>query len=394
MQMALPQALEAAVRGQSLVKLILSAPQAVASGTVDCPPTRYTIRYIQLKDKLQLQWTARTGSKEVHENLTLKESLARLDAIFPKTYREANLLTTEADSQFRSRNGISVKARQKSNQRVAPPVAHNRTKNYLIPEGQPCPFLEAIGVMTPDGHVRASMTHKFHQINRFLELVNDILPNLPTEGPIRVVDFGSGKSYLTFALHHLLVGVQQREVAILAIDQNTEVIATCRGLCERLDLQGIEFAAQSISSVEQSGPVHLAVALHACDGATDQALAQAVRWKSDVILAVPCCQHEVAKSIESAPLELLLRHGILKERFSALATDALRAAALDTAGYKTQILEFIDLDHTPKNLLIRAIKRREGETSATTGTAYAELKTHLGLSSLATDLIQGSLGST
>ena len=384
MQMTLPQALEAAVRGQTLVKLVLSAPQVDASGAADRPPTRFTIRSVQLKDRLQLQWTARTGSQEIHENLTLKESLARLDEIFPQTYREANLLSTDADSQFRSRNGKTVKAKQKSNQRVAPPVAHNRTKNYLIPEGQPCPFLEAIGVMTPDGRVKASMTHKF----RFLELVNDILPHLPAEGPIRVVDFGSGKSYLTFALHHLLVGVQQREVEILAIDQNAEVIDTCRGLCERLQLTGIEFAAQSISSVEQSGPVHLAVALHACDGATDQALAQAVRWKSDVILAVPCCQHEVAKSVESAPLELLLRHGILKERFSALATDALRAAALDTAGYKTQILEFIDLDHTPKNLLIRAVKRREGEASATTGTAYAELKAHLGLATLATDQIQ------
>lgn len=387
MPMTLTQALEAAVRGQTLVKLVLSAPQAGSSEASDRPPTRFTIRTVQLKDRLQLQWTARTGSKEVHENLTLNESLLRLESLFPQTYREANLLTTEADAQFRSRNGKTVKARQKSNQRAAPPVSHNRTKNYLIPEGQPCPFLEAIGVMTPDGRVKASMTHKFHQINRFLELVNDILPHLPTEGQLRVVDFGSGKSYLTFALHHLLVGVQQREVEILAIDQNAEVIDTCRGLCERLQLSGIEFAAQSIASVEQCGPVHLAVALHACDGATDQALAQAVRWKSDVILAVPCCQHEVAKSIESAPLELLLRHGILKERFSALATDALRAAALDTVGYKTQILEFIDLDHTPKNLLIRAVKRREGEASATTSTAYAELKAHLGLGALTTDRI-------
>lgn len=322
MPMTLPQALEAAVRGQTLVKLVLSAPQADTAGDTDRPPPRFTVRTVQLKDRLQLQWTARTGSREVHENLPLKESLTRLESLFPQIYREANLLTTEADAQFRSRNGKTVKARQKSNQRAAPPVSHNRTKNYLIPEGQPCPFLEAIGVMTPDGRVKASMTHKFHQINRFLELVNDILPHLPAEGPIRVVDFGSGKSYLTFALHHLLVGVHHREVEILAIDQNAEVIETCRGLCERLQLSGIEFAAQSIASVEQSGPVHLAVALHACDGATDQALSQAVRWKSDVILAVPCCQHEVAKSIESAPLELLLRHGILKERFSALATDA------------------------------------------------------------------------
>ena len=195
-----------------------------------------------------------------------------------------------------------------------------------------------------------------------------------------------GKSYLTFALHHLLTKVQQRAVRILAIDQNQDVIETCRGLCERLQLDGIEFAAQPISAVEQTEPVHLAVALHACDGATDQALAQAVRWQSDVILAVPCCQHEVARSIASEPLDLLLRHGILKERFAALATDALRAAALEAAGYRTQILEFVDLDHTPKNLLIRAVKRREGEVVSSE--SYAALKFHLGLTTLATDQIR------
>lgn len=388
MRLSFAQTFEAAVRDKTLVKLILSAPQPVTQPGGSPPPSRYTIRSVEVKDRLQLQWTARSGSRETHANLSLKESLSRLEEIFPKVYREANLLSTAVDSQFRSRDGVSIKARQKAGQRQAPVSSHNRTKNYLIPEGQPCPFLEAIGVMTAAGQVRASMSHKFHQINRFLELVNDVLPHLPTEGKLRVVDFGSGKSYLTFALHHLLVHVHHREVEILAIDQNSDVIATCRDLCERLQLPGIEFAAQAISAVQQEGPVNLAVALHACDGATDQALAQAVRWKSDVILAVPCCQHEVAKSIESKSLDLLLRHGILKERFAALATDALRVAALDNAGYRTQILEFVDLDHTPKNLLIRAVKRRDGETSAITRSDYDSFKQQLGLSTLTTDQVR------
>lgn len=387
MRLALSLALEAAVQSQTLVKLVLSAPKPGAKPLPERQPSRYTVRCVQLKDGLQLQWTARVGTQEVHENLSLNHSLSRLESVFPMTFREANLLTTAADSQFRSRDGVAVKASQKSTQRKPPPVSHNREKQYLIPEGQPCPFLEAIGVMTEDGRVRASMTHKFHQINRFLELVHDIVPHLPKEGQLRVVDFGSGKSYLTFALHHLLARVEQREVRILAIDQNADVIETCRGLCERLQLEGIEFVAQPISAVEQTEAVHLAVALHACDGATDQALAQAVRWQSDVILAVPCCQHEVALSIQSEPLELLLRHGILKERFAALATDALRAASLEAAGYRTQILEFVDLDHTPKNLLIRATKRQSHESAAETKTSYAEFKTHLGLTSLATDQI-------
>lgn len=383
---SLTPAFEAAVSSQTLVKLVLSAPSSDHKSKAEPPPIRYTVRYVQLKDGLQLQWTARIGTQEKHENLSVRESLSRVEQLFPKIFREANLLTTATDFQFRSRDGVSVKATEKATQRTPPPVAHNREKQYLIPEGQPCPFLEAIGVMTAEGRVRASMSHKFHQINRFLELVNDIVPHLPPEGVLRVVDFGSGKSYLTFALHHLLTKVQQREVRILAIDQNADVIETCRGLCERLQLDGIEFLAQPIREVQQGEPVHLAVALHACDAATDQALTQAVRWQSDVILAVPCCQHEVAKFITSAPLELLLKHGILKERFAALATDALRAAALEAAGYRTQILEFVDLDHTPKNLLIRAVKRRD-EEGASSG-SYAALKAHLGLTTLATDLIR------
>ena len=382
---SLTPAFEAAVSSQTLVKLVLSAPASVSTSKAEPPPTRYTVRCVQLKDGLQLQWTARIGTQERHENLSVRESLSRVEQLFPQVFREANLLTTATDFQFRSRDGASVKATEKPTQRTPPPVAHNREKQYLIPEGQPCPFLEAIGVMTAEGRVRASMSHKFHQINRFLELVNDIVPHLPAEGELRVVDFGSGKSYLTFALHHLLTKVQQRAVRILAIDQNQDVIETCRGLCERLELSGIEFLAQPIGAVQQSEPVHLAVALHACDAATDHALTQAVRWQSDVILAVPCCQHEVARSIASSPLDLLLKHGILKERFAALATDALRAAALESAGYRTQILEFVDLDHTPKNLLIRAVKRREEEV--TSSSPYEALKSQLGLSTLATDQI-------
>lgn len=383
---SLTPAFEAALSSQTLVKLVLSTPNAGTKTKAETPPTRYTVRSIQLKSEHQLQWTARVGTQETHENLSVRASLLRVAQLFPQVFREANLLTTASDFQFRSRDGASVKATEKAAQRTPPPVTHNRKKQYLIPEDHPCPFLEAIGVMTAEGRVRASMSHKFHQINRFLELVHDIIPDLPPDGQLRVVDFGSGKSYLTFALHHLLVNVQQREVRILAIDQNADVIETCRGLCERLQLDGIEFAAQPISAVEQTEPVHLAVALHACDGATDQALAQAVRWQSDVILAVPCCQHEVAKSIQSEPLDLLLRHGILKERFAALATDALRAAALESAGYRTQIIEFIDLDHTPKNLLIRAVKCRAAEVVSRE--PYEMLKRHLGLTTLATDRIR------
>lgn len=372
---------ELAFRLKSLVRLVLSAPDRKSASDI----SRYTVRSVQLKDGMHLQWTSRSGTQERHENLSLKASLARITEFFPRVFREGNLLTSERDYQFRSRDGQTVQASEKPGQRSAPAVEHNRGKHYLIPEGQPCPFLEAIGVMTPEGRVRASMAHKFHQINRFLELVQDIVPQLPPDGTLRVVDFGSGKSYLTFALHHLLTQIHHRTVQILAIDQNAGILETCSGLCDRLDISGIEFRAAAIGAVELSETVDLAVALHACDTATDEALAQAVRWQAKVILAVPCCQHQIAQSVDSKAMQLILKHGILKERFAALATDALRAEALDCAGYRTQVVEFVDLDHTPKNLLLRAVRRKF--PVADQRIAYSQLKSALGLSEIASDRI-------
>lgn len=376
---------QAACANRTLVKCVLSAPLSAPSA----PPSRQTLRLIDLKDGTQVQWSARSGTQEIHKNRTIAQSLLELSALFPTVYQEVNLLLTTEKHHWRARGGAVIAGQVAAESRSAPVVAHNRAKQHLIPEGTPCPFLEAIGVMTPVGQVRAKMAHKFHQINRFLELVNDIVPELAAEGPLRVVDFGSGKSYLTFALQHLLVGVHQRETRILAVDQNAAIIETCRGICQQLSLTGIEFQTAAIEAVTPPGPIDLAVALHACDGATDHALAQAVRWNTQVILAVPCCQHEVARSIASESLEPLLRHGILKERLAALATDGLRVAALEAAGYRTQILEFVDLDHTPKNLLIRAVRRSPADPTAEAAarTRYTTLKSALGLTQLTTDVI-------
>jgi len=181
---------------------------------------------------------------------------------------------------------------------------------------------------------------------------------------IRVVDFGCGKSYLTLAIHHLLTVVHKRQVDIQGIDRTEDVVATCRSVADRLELEGIRFEASDIGDAKANGQVHLAVALHACDTATDAALAKAVQWKANVILAAPCCQHEIAAQMQAESLELLESHGILKERFAALATDAMRAAALEAAGYRTQVIEFIDLDHTAKNLLIRAARRERVDAEA------------------------------
>jgi SAM-dependent methyltransferase len=239
------------------------------------------------------------------------------------------------------------------------------------------PFLVELGVMTPDGAVRKSRYDKFRQVNRFLELVDDVVPSLRPEGTLRVVDFGCGKSYLTFAIHHLLTAIRGREVELVGLDLKEDVIAACSALAERSGAAGLRFEHGDIAGFDAGEGVDLVVSLHACDTATDEALAQAVRWEADAILAVPCCQKEAYRQLESSLLAPMLRHGLAKERFAALVTDALRAQLLELAGYRTQLVELVALEHTAKNVLIRAVKGTPAGAEART--AYEQLRDSLGL---------------
>ena len=235
-------------------------------------------------------------------------------------------------------------------------LVHDRPKQHVLPDGEPVPFLVELGVMTAEGKVRASRYDKFRQVNRFLELVGDVLPDLPG-GPLRVVDFGSGKSYLTFALHHLLTVVHGREVEIVGLDLKQDVVERCEALARKLGADGLRFEEGDIAGYEALGGVDLVVSLHACDTATDAALNRAVRAEAPVIFAVPCCQHELLAQLDNTALGPLLRHGTLRERFAAEVTDAARAQLLGAVGYDVQVVEFVELEHTPKNVLLRAVAR-------------------------------------
>ncbi|MCA9069540.1 MAG: SAM-dependent methyltransferase, partial [Planctomycetaceae bacterium] len=210
-------------------------------------------------------------------------------------------------------------------------------------------------------------------------LVNDVVPHLPSQGILKVVDFGCGKSYLTFALHHLLREIHQRDVRIVGLDRKSSVVRDCQSIAKRLNCVGLEFREGDIWN-HQEDQIHLAVSLHACDTATDEALAKAVAWQADVILAVPCCQHEIAAMLPPEILPTIQQHGILKDRLAAIFTDSLRSAALESLGYKTQVVEFIEMEHTAKNVLIRAI-RRTTSTSALNEAQqkYHQLKTEMGI---------------
>ena len=341
----------AIIEGDCLA-LVLSKPRKVAGDV----PEKLTVRPVTVGDAAAYQFVARRNNQETHENLAPADAGRRIAELFVAAYAHCHLFTVKADYIARGAIGGSIRFRKMAATKTRRVKTHNRAKNYLIADGEPCPFLIEMGVMTPAGRVRNSKYQKFRQINRYLELVNDIYEQLPATGTLNVVDFGCGKSYLTFALHYLLTKLHARTVQIVGLDRKTDVIKNCRAIAKRLNCAGLEFREGDIATHEADEPVHLAVSLHACDTATDDALAQAIRWRADVILAVPCCQHELAEKIDSPALAALLRHGILKERFAAEATDGLRAAALEICGYRTQVVEFIDMEHTPKNILLRAVR--------------------------------------
>ena len=221
------------------------------------------------------------------------------------------------------------------------------------------PFLVELGVQTAEGKVVKAKYDKFRQINRYLEFVRDILPALPREGrPLKIIDFGCGKSYLTFALYYYLKIMNQYDICVIGLDLKKDVIENCQALADKLGYDSLKFQVGDIGSYENDTErVDMVVTLHACDTATDHALAKAVRWNARVILSVPCCQHELNRQISCDALSPVLKYGLIKERMAALLTDAVRADLLEEYGYDTQILEFIDMEHTPKNILIRAVKK-------------------------------------
>lgn len=249
-------------------------------------------------------------------------------------------------------------------------LAHNRQKKYLVDESEPSELLQELGIQTQEGKIRREMFDKFKQINRFLEIISDILPELGPEP--QIVDFGCGKAYLTFALKSLLP-----QATITGIDARGDVVEKSLKLAERLKLSNLHFRQMRIEEYQSSAPVDVVLALHACDTATDDALAKAIQLQAKTIFVAPCCQHEVASQIKKDTWPLLLKHGLLKERFSALVTDALRAEILEQLGYSVDMIEFIDPEHTPKNLLIRATRKKNPPPPDLT--AYRQLSSHFGI---------------
>ena len=325
------------------------------------------IRPVLIREELLFQETAYRGTQAFHENFTAEQLTDRICTALQEQFRqgEFSAKTLQATVLVSKKGKLTLKVKNSgkaprtaaSEEEELQALAHNRTKHYILEEGKPVDFLVGLGVQTPDGRVTRARFDKFRQINRYLEFIEDVIDELPKDRTIRIIDFGCGKSYLTFAMYYYLHELQHRDIQVTGLDLKTDVIQHCNELAKKLGYDRLKFERGDISTYEGTDVADMVVTLHACDLATDYALDKAVKWGARVILAVPCCQHELNRQIKCDPLKPVLKYGIIKERVAALLTDALRANLLEQQGYETQILEFIDMEHTPKNLLIRAVKK-------------------------------------
>ena len=328
-------------------------------------PARVKVRPVMIKDELKYQASEYVGKKVLHINYS-EDGLKKRITEYMNSFRQAQFTMVDASATvLSSKSGtLTCKYKKLAQIKSQKELSHNRTKKYILREGEKVDFLVDLGVMTKEGIIVKSKYDKFRQINRFLEFIEDILPQLDKEKEQTIIDFGCGKSYLTFAMYYYLRIMKGYNIRIIGLDLKKDVISHCNELRTRYGYDKLDFYEGDIASYKGVDRVDMVVTLHACDTATDYALAKEVGWGAKVILSVPCCQHEANRTIDSDMLSPIMDYGILKERFAAISTDAIRAKLLEAEGYQTQILEFIDMEHTPKNLLIRAVKTGNADKKA------------------------------
>ncbi len=317
------------------------------------------LRPVVIKNTFLIQVTEYIGKQVIHDNKTLEAIKEYIYVSLRDNFKQANIRTEKYTYNILiSKKGQVTVKKKKEIEKKKPVLIHNRVKKYLLQEGKPVDFLVYLGVMNSEGFVVKSKYDKFRQINRFLEFVEDIVDKLPKNKVINIIDFGCGKSYLTFAIYYYLKKEKNLDVNIVGLDLKRDVIKHCNQIATDLKYDGLEFLEGDIAQYKGKDDVDMVVTLHACDTATDYAIAKAIDWNAKVVLSVPCCQHELNNQIQNEVLSPIFKYGILKEKMAALITDGIRAGVLEEHGYDTQILEFIDMEHTPKNLMIRAVKKK------------------------------------
>lgn len=317
------------------------------------------VRPVMIRDSLYFQVSRYTDKQVFHENMTAEDALETLSGWILHDFRQAQIrMQDEMVTVLVSKKGKATVKSKKAACIETQNLEHNRKKQYIIEEGTAVPFMIDLGVMTESGKIIRTRYDKYRQINRFLEFIEDILPELPTDRTVHIIDFGCGKSYLTFAMYYYLKVLKHYDIRITGLDLKQKVIEDCQALADRYGYDGLQFLCGDIADYNGTDEVDMVVTLRACDTATDYALYKAVKWHASVILSVPCCQHELNRKMQCETLSGAFQYGLIKERTAALMTDAMRGQLLEMKGYKTQLLEFIDMENTPKNILIRGVKSK------------------------------------
>ena len=349
--------------GKELYQIIISNPKGKKE------ITKVKIRPTIIKEELLYQISEWKNNQIFHKNMDKEQTVEKVVEYLEQDFSQMELTskTVQATVLVSKKGKVTLKEKRNTAGKEID-LSHNKIKKYILQEGTPVPFLIDLGVQTREGKIVKSHYDKFRQINRYLEFIQDIMPILPKDRTINIIDFGCGKSYLTFALYYYMKIICNRDIQVIGLDLKEKVIEDCNRLAKKYQYEHLTFITGDVSTYTGEA-VDMVVTLHACDTATDYALMKAIDWKAKVIFTVPCCQHEVNKQIRCEELAPLLKYGIIKERISALLTDAVRANLLEEQGYQVQVMEFIDMEHTPKNILIRAVldeKQRESKIDKVT----------------------------
>lgn len=318
---------------------------------------------IMIENKDNHFYISKYTQKQVfHEEITREQIAGYCGVLLEESFRQLNLWDDKYEHSIRiSKKGKCLYNKKEAADIVKVSGEHNRKKNYCLEEGELIPPLVDMGVFTKEGKIVNSMYDKFKQINKFIEIIYDAVSKYEFE-ELNIIDFGCGKSYLTFVVYYFLHVKKGMNVNIVGLDLKEDVIEKCNRASERYGYNRLKFEVGNIDGYKKNARVDMVISLHACDTATDFALFNAISWDAKIIISVPCCQHELCSQLDSGELALVQRYGIIKERTAALLTDAIRGNLVECCGYKTQLLEFVDLAHTPKNILIRAVKANISES--------------------------------
>lgn len=355
------------LNNNTLVKIIFSGLRKKS-----LPYQKVSIRPIILQGNLNYQVEYHYEKKVTHENIDKEEFLDLCNELIIGSFKQTNIFCIDTDYQILAAKPDKPKIIKNLPTKKIESFEHNQSKKYIIPDGKPCDFLVKLGVMAENGQVIKKYYAKFRQINKFLEIISDVLDYIPKcKNTIRIIDFGCGKAYLTFALYYFLKIQLNKNIEIIGLDLKKEVIDFCNSVAKDLNYNDLHFLMGDIADYDEKDSVDMVVTLHACDTATDYALIKAVRWNASVILSVPCCQHELFSQITNKLHQPILKHGILNERFCAILTDGLRSLKLEEQGYDVALVEFTSLEHTAKNIMIRAVKTRRKNKAA--GDEYQRL---------------------